>query len=100
MMCERDAFDPHHLSDKPRYKVVSARMNEQLITELDELVQRTGRSRGFYLRAALEEMLPVLKERYWAHEVESRRDELAEFNALAQQLHDGPGGEGGGQPRG
>lgn len=103
MMYERDAFDPHHIEraefPRARDKVVSARMNPQLIDELDELVQRTGRSRGFYLRAALEEMLPILKERYWAHDVESRRNELAEFNALAQQLRDDPTSEGGEQSR-
>lgn len=95
MTDERDSFDPHRIArDSPRDKVVSARMNDQLIAELDELVRRTGRSRGFYLRAALEEMLPVLKERYWAHDVETRRDELAEFSALAEQLRQKPTDEG------
>lgn len=94
MVRERDSFDPHHIQrgefPRTRDKVVSARMSEPLINELDELVRRTGRSRGFYLRAALEEMLPILKERYWAHDVETRRDELAAFNALAEQLRDDP----------
>ena len=101
MTRENDSFEPHRIARAAaRDKVVSARMNDQLVAELDELVRRTGRSRGFYLRAALEEMLPVLKERYWAHDIESRRNELAEFNTLAQQLRDDPTSEGGKQSRG
>lgn len=93
MTRERDTFDPHRIErgefPRARDKVVSARMDSALIEELDKLAHHTGRSRGFYLRAALEEMLPVLKERYWAHDVESRRDELTEFMTLAEQLREG-----------
>lgn len=63
-------------------------MDDDLVRELDDLARRTGRSRGFYLRAALQEMLPVLRERYWAHDVQARRDELHTFNELTKHLDD------------
>lgn len=87
-------FNPHRdpRPGPPRvgHTVVSARMDDDLVRELDELAQRTGRSRGFYLRAALQEMLPVLRERYWAHDVETRRNELHTFNELTKQLENDP----------
>lgn len=39
---------------------------------LDALVARTGRSRGFYLRTAIADMLPALEAQYWAHEATTR----------------------------
>ena len=65
-------------------------MDDDLVRELDELARRPERSRDFYLRAALPEMLPVLCERYWAHDVETRRNELHTFNELTKQLEDDP----------
>ncbi|GLI32546.1 MULTISPECIES: ribbon-helix-helix domain-containing protein [Actinomycetes] len=69
-------------------KVVSVRMDSELVAELDRLAQHTGRSRGFYLRAAVQEMLPVLKERYWHHDTESRSQELDKYSRFMDQLHD------------
>ncbi|RNE48062.1 hypothetical protein C5L39_10475 [Corynebacterium alimapuense] len=36
-----------------------------MIDRLDELVERTGRSRGFYLRLAIGTMLPRLEDAHW-----------------------------------
>ena len=69
-------------------KVVSVRMDSEIVAELDRLAQHTGRSRGFYLRAAVQEMLPVLKERYWHHDSETRYQELHEYSRFMDQLHD------------
>lgn len=80
--------DPRPGPPKVGHTVVSARMDDALVRELDDLARRTGRSRGFYLRAALQEMLPVLRERYWAHDVQTRRDELHTFNELTKHLDD------------
>ncbi|MFQ6486125.1 ribbon-helix-helix domain-containing protein [Brachybacterium epidermidis] len=67
-------------------KVVSVRMDTELIEELDALAARTGRSRGFYLRAAVQEMIPVLKERYWHHDTETRQEQLDKYNRFMDQL--------------
>lgn len=69
-------------------KVVSVRMDSEIVAELDRLAQHTGRSRGFYLRAAVQEMLPVLKERYWHHDTESRNQELDNYSRFMDQLRD------------
>lgn len=66
--------------------VVSARLDAELVHELDQLAARTGRSRGFYLRAAIQEMLPVLKEKYWEHDVTSRQHEVNKLNAFLDTI--------------
>lgn len=74
---------------QPR-EVVSVRLPPELSARLDALVERTQRSRGFYIREALLNTLPVLESRYWAHDVdEAQRAELAEFGALMAQLNGG-----------
>lgn len=69
--------------------VVSVRLPADVVGRLDRLVERTGRSRGHYLREAIAEMLPVLEERYWAHEVErAERAQDEVFTDLLAQLND------------
>jgi len=69
--------------------VVSVRLSADVVERLDRLVERTGRSRGHYLREAITEMLPVLEERYWAHEVErAERAQEEVFTDLLAQLND------------
>ncbi len=69
--------------------VVSVRLNKPLVVQLDALVKRTGRSRGFYLRRAVELMLPVLEAQYWGHQTQTRIDqENAVFADLMRQLND------------
>lgn len=59
----------HH----PSGRVVSARMTEDTIARLDMLAARTGRSRGRYLRDAIEEMLPIYEKAYWGHAMKKRK---------------------------
>lgn len=69
--------------------VVSVRLDRALVDKLDALVRRTGRSRGFYLREAIELALPTLESRYWAHEVElSEKREQAAFLRIITSLVD------------
>lgn len=69
--------------------VVSVRLDLPVVEALNALAERTGRSRGFYMREALKLHLPQLRERYWAQTV---HHELAEedklFETLMQQLLD------------
>lgn len=46
-------------------RVVSVRLEESVIERLDALVERTGRTRGFYLRMAIGAMLPALEDAHW-----------------------------------
>ena len=49
-------------------QVVSVRLDAETIARLDRLAERTSRSRGFYLKAAIKAMLPALEENYWAQQ--------------------------------
>lgn len=49
-------------------RVVSVRLDVATITRLDRLAARTSRSRGFYLKAAIQAMLPTLEENYWTQQ--------------------------------
>ncbi|WP_084529672.1 ribbon-helix-helix domain-containing protein [Corynebacterium sp. KPL1814] len=46
-------------SPHPSGRVVSVRMPDEIIERLDTLCDRTGRSRGFYLKMAITAMLSV-----------------------------------------
>lgn len=59
----------------PSGRVVYVRLEEDLIQRLDSLADRTGRSKGFYLRLALRAVLPTLEEYHW--------------NQIAAQFEDG-----------
>ncbi len=52
--------------------VVAVRLTSELERRLEELARRTGRSKSFYVREAIEEHLDELEERYWADEVVAR----------------------------
>jgi len=45
-------------------RVVSVRLDDTLIAQLDELAERTGRSRSVYIKRALEIALPRLEQEY------------------------------------
>ena len=45
-------------------RVVSVRLDDTVIAQLDELAERTGRSRSFYIKQALEIALPQLEQEY------------------------------------
>ena len=49
-------------------RVVSVRLNSETIARLDQLAERTSRSRGFYLKAAIQAMLPAVVENYWSQQ--------------------------------
>lgn len=49
----------------PSGQVVSVRLPPDLIRRLDTLSERTGRSRGTYLRMAVRSMLPALEQQHW-----------------------------------
>lgn len=70
----------HH----PSGRVVSARMTEDTIARLDMLAARIGRSRGRYLRDAIEEMLPIYEKAYWGHAMKKKEADFvtAEFREI------------------
>lgn len=72
----------------PSGKVVSVRLKDETIAYLDELAERTGRSRGFYLRMAVENLLPIVAEVHWEDTVkEFERDQTKEaFIKITQEL--------------
>lgn len=57
-------------------KVVSVRLEESVIERLDALVERTGRTRGFYLRMAIGAMLPALEDAHWNQVAARFEDEV------------------------
>ena len=58
-----NTHSPHRSS-----RVVSVRLDSDTIARLDRLAERTSRSRGFYLKAAIQAMLPALEENYWTQQ--------------------------------
>jgi RHH-type rel operon transcriptional repressor/antitoxin RelB len=51
---------------------IAVRLTEEQERRLDALAARTGRSRSFYVKEALETHLDELEERFWADEVVDR----------------------------
>lgn len=51
----------------PSGRVVSVRLDEETIERLDNLSERTGRTRGFYLKLAIRAMLPAIEQKHWEH---------------------------------
>lgn len=51
---------------------VAVRLTEEQQRRLDALSARTGRTRSFYVKEAIEQHLDELEERYWADEVVAR----------------------------
>ncbi|GAA1345968.1 RHH-type rel operon transcriptional repressor/antitoxin RelB [Arthrobacter roseus] len=51
---------------------VAVRLTVEQQDRLDALAARTGRSRSFYVKEAIEQHLDELEERYWADEVVAR----------------------------
>lgn len=51
---------------------IAVRLTEDQEKRLDALAVRTGRSRSFYVKEALETHLDELEERFWADEVVDR----------------------------
>lgn len=83
-------------------RVVSVRLDEELIERLDTLSARTNRSRGFYLRLALRAALPTLEREHWEQRAVEFEDRVLDrlFHQLMTQLDtetppkdDGPGAD-------
>lgn len=62
----------------PSGKVVSVRLTPELEGRLDALAERTHRSRGMYLRLALELALPQLEKEHWQHTVRDYEEKAIE----------------------
>ncbi|GAB2508880.1 hypothetical protein CATRI_13405 (plasmid) [Corynebacterium atrinae] len=70
--------------------MVSVRLDVETIARLDRLAQRTSRSRGFYLKVAIQAMLPTLEENYWNQQATTYEDSVIdrEFRTIMDQaLH-------------
>src|SRR5699024_2494916 len=52
-----------HLSGR----VDAVSVDADTIKGLDNLVERTGRTRGFYLKLAMRTMLPAIEQKHWEH---------------------------------
>lgn len=75
-------------SPHPSGRVVSVRLDEELIERLDALSARTNRSRGFYLRLALRAALPTLEREHWEQRAVEFEDRTLDrlFHQLMTQL--------------
>lgn len=73
-------------------RVVSVRLEDELIERLDALSARTGRSRGLYLRLALRAALPTLERLHWEQRAVEFEDKVIDkqFHALMAQLDESP----------
>jgi len=69
-------------------RVVSVRLEDELIDRLDALAARTNRSRGLYLRLALRAALPTLERLHWEQRAVEFEDRVIDrqFHALMTQL--------------
>ncbi|GAA4826470.1 ribbon-helix-helix protein, CopG family [Tomitella cavernea] len=74
-------------------RVVSVRLAEETIDRLDALAARTRRSRGLYLKLAIQAMLPSLEREHWEQVAAEFEDNAIErqFHALMRQLDPGEG---------
>lgn len=75
-------------SSHPSGRVVSVRLPEHIIQRLDTLSERTGRSRGVYLRMAVSAMLPLLEDHHWHQQTAAYESRIfeEEFLRLTSQL--------------
>src|SRR5699024_715694 len=48
-------------------RVVSVRLDEETTERIDNLSERTGRSRVLYLKLAIRAMLPAIEQKHWEH---------------------------------
>lgn len=75
-------------------RVVSVRLDAEAIARLDRLAERTSRSRGFYLKAAIRAMLPAMEENYWTQQATAYEESVIdrEFRTIMDNAlgSDGP----------
>ena len=58
-------LDMPQQSPHPSGRVVSVRLDPDTEARLNALAERTGRSRGVYIRLALQAALPQLEREHW-----------------------------------
>lgn len=69
--------------------VVSVRLDRDLLMRVDRLAEHTGRSRGWYLRRAIEACLPAFEGECWKHNIEDEQRQLnAKFLDIIAGLND------------
>lgn len=70
--------------------MVSVRLDAESIDRLDRLAERTSRSRGFYLKAAIQAMLPSMEENYWTQQASEYEDSVIdrEFRTIMDHALD------------
>ncbi|WP_206448060.1 type II toxin-antitoxin system RelB family antitoxin [Agrococcus sp. KRD186] len=67
---------------------LSVRLTPEEESRLDALASRTGRSKTFYVREAIQAHLDELEERYWADEVVRDYEAAGKQSRSASELWD------------
>lgn len=67
---------------------LSVRLTAEEEARLDALAARTGRSKTFYVRQAIEAHLDELEELYWADEAVRQYEESGKQSRPARELWD------------
>ena len=67
---------------------LSVRLTPEEEARLNALAARTGRSKTFYVRQAIEAHLEELEELYWADEAVRQHEESGKQSRPARQLWD------------
>lgn len=65
---------------------MSIRLSDDEIHRLEKLAARTGRSKTFYVREAVQQHLAELEERYWADDVVDRWESSDRTSRPADEL--------------
>lgn len=63
----------------PNGRVVSVRLDDEIIDRLDALAERTGRSRSVYIKLALKAALPALERTHWEQLPRFTNNDLINF---------------------
>ena len=67
---------------------ISIRLTPEDEARLEALARRPGRSKTFYIRAAIHEQLGVLEEQFWADSVVHEWENSGRQSRPAQELWD------------
>ena len=67
--------------------VLTVRISSELEARLEKLAQRTGRTKSYYAREAIEHHINELEEMYWAQEAITRWETGDKKTIPAEQLY-------------